>query len=222
MRSNENRCAADRKWPYRCYEVATAQALDTLLTKAMPSISENAVEGKLELAMLAYGLYMKLPQFRTYAESLPKTPFHRLCPLIHSSEYFEIDLDWITMIMKRMSSLAETACQSPYESDQYCNLPKVVHGLESMRDDHDRAGSSTELKLFAFHWFLVPGLSSVCDDTFRLEMRANVLRPHARSAMSRLNEITQLTSAEGTDLEQIRTFMNDYFFAISLAIRFIT
>ncbi len=212
VKANENRWAADRKWPYRCYPVETVKALDQLLVHAMKSISQNAIQDERESAMLAYGIYMKLPQFTTYVQNLEKAPVQQLCPLVRSCENFETDVGWIIMIMEGMSSVADTACQPPYENQLFCNLPAVVHDLDSMVDDYKRAGSSTEMKLFAFFWFLAPGLASICDDAFHLEFSAKVLKPHATSAVARLDEIAQLSSTSGTDLGKIRTFVYDYFF----------
>jgi hypothetical protein len=116
------------------------------------------------------------------------------------------------MTMEGMTSIAETACQPPHENPLFCNLPGIIFDLDSMVSDQKRAGSSTEVKLFAYYWFLAPGLASICDDAFYLEFSAKVLKPHATSAVARLDEIAKLPSTSGSDLEKIRTFIYDYFF----------
>ena len=212
VQADENRWAAERKWPYRCYNVETVRAVDHFLVDAMKSISQNAIQDKLESAMLAYSIFMSLPQFTMYVQNLEKSPLHQLCPLVHSSEDFETDVAWITMIMEGMFPIADTACQPPYENQVFCNLPATVHDLDTMVDDYERAGSSEEMKLFAYFWFLAPGLSNICDDAFRLEFSTNVLKPHATSAVARLDDITKLSSTSGNDLEKMRTFIYDYVF----------
>ena len=208
--NRENRYSANRKWPYSCYQVETVKALDKLLFEAMQSISQTVIQDQRELGMFAYGLFMRLPQFTTYVNNLEKSPAEQLCPLVHSSENLEEDVVWMIRIMEYISSEADIACQEPYENQLFCNLPKIKHDLDSMKEDHKRAGSSTEMKLFAFYWFLAPGLASICDDAFHLEFSSSVLQPHATSALARLDEISELTSTSGTDLRKIRTFIYDY------------
>ena len=213
VKADESRWAADRKWPYKCYQVETVKALEQLLVNAMKSISQNAIQSQKDSAMLAYGFFMRLPQFTTYVQNLEKSPVHQLCPIVHSSKNLETDVRWIKMILEGMTSIArETACQPPYENQLFCSLPGIIYDLDSMVEDYKRAGSSAEMKLFAFYWFLAPGLASICDDTFDLEFSAKVLKPHATSAVERLDKIAQLPSTTGSDLEKIRTFIYDYFF----------
>lgn len=91
----------------------------------MKKISQDSTQDMVDLAMLKYGLYMKLPQFAAYAENLEKTPVHKLCPFIYLSEQLETDVQFITAFVESMSAFRGNSPQAAIQKQAILQLAKI-------------------------------------------------------------------------------------------------